>query len=226
MTASSLTSAATKSNIISIDYNGLAVRFNELGWFNATEAAARFGKRPNDWLNLESTKEYLAALDDVPNTRNPGIYTLTRRGKNGGTWMSPDLAVPFARWLDVRFAIWCDRQIREILSGSHPHYDWKRARSEAASSFKVMNAVLQLRRQDKGKTTAFYHYSNEASLVNWALTGERKKLDRDSLTESDLELLAQLEERNAVLIGCGLDHKERKPILERFAADQRPRLTA
>lgn len=222
----SLTTSKSKGNVIELTYQGAAVSFDESGWFNATDAAARYGKRPNDWLSLDSTKDYLTALSDVCNTGNPGIYMATRRGKNGGTWMAPELAVPFARWLDVRFAIWCDQQIRMLISGSHPHFDWKRARSESASSFKVMNAILQLRRQEQGKETASHHFSNEARLVNWALTGEFKGLDREMLSKGDLNLLAKLEERNAVLIGLNFNYQDRKPLLERFASEQHRRLAA
>jgi len=35
----------------------------------------------------------------------------------GGSWFHPKLAIAFARWLDVRFSIWCDMQIEKIL---HP----------------------------------------------------------------------------------------------------------
>lgn len=211
-------------NIIKIDYAGSTIEFREDGWFNATEAAARFGKRVNDFLSLPATKEYITALDydTDPNTRKSGIWVKTKRGNNGGTWLHPDLAVQFARWIDVKFSIWCDRQIRQILSNSHPHYDWKRIRHEASSSFKVMNAVLLLQRQQQGKVSKHHHFSNEARLVNWALTGAFKSLDRDSLTSDELDLLAKLEERNAVLIGCGLDYDERKLALERFAKESRP----
>lgn len=34
-----------------------------------------------------------------------------------GTWAHPKLAVFFARWLDVRFAVWCDAMIEDILKG-------------------------------------------------------------------------------------------------------------
>jgi hypothetical protein len=43
-----------------------------------------------------------------------------RRGSGvngGGTWAHPKLAVFFARWLDVRFAVWCDLMVDEILRG-------------------------------------------------------------------------------------------------------------
>lgn len=35
----------------------------------------------------------------------------------GGTWLHPKLAVQFARWLDVNFAVWCDLHIDALLRG-------------------------------------------------------------------------------------------------------------
>lgn len=35
----------------------------------------------------------------------------------GGTWLHPKLAVFFARWLDVGFAVWCDLHIDALLRG-------------------------------------------------------------------------------------------------------------
>ena len=84
-----------------------------------------------------------------------------------------------------------------------------------------MNAVLQLQRQMQGKPVAPHHFSNEARLINWALTGEFKKVDRESLSTGELNMLAQLEERNTVLMGCGLEYEDRKKALERFALDWR-----
>lgn len=47
---------------------------------------------------------------------------VTRGGSpetGGGTWLHPKLAVVFARWLDIRFAVWCDLHIDALL-GSDP----------------------------------------------------------------------------------------------------------
>ena len=38
-------------------------------------------------------------------------------GNNRGTWLHPKLAVHFARWLDPKFAVWCDEQIEALLNG-------------------------------------------------------------------------------------------------------------
>lgn len=212
--------------IIAADYNGLSVHFTEEAWFNATEAAERFGKRPNDWLALDDTKAYLTAVENtsvtgIPNTPKNGDLIRTKRGKNGGTWLHPMLAVSFARWLDPAFAVWCDGQIYALIRGQHPHNDWKRMRHEATASFKVMQQILQETRAEIGKASAPHHFSNEARLINFAMTGEFGSVDRNSLDTQELDLLASLEVRNTVLIGRGVDYAKRKVLLEQHAADWR-----
>lgn len=220
--------ALAPMNLVTLSYDDNEVSFTEDGWFNATIASAKFNKRPNDWLFLDSTKEYIEALmrfldftdrTGLIKTKSGRPSLITRNPGNYGTWFHPKLAVPFARWLDVNFAIWCDIQIDKIVRGTHTHYDWKRTRHEATSSFKVMSAVVQLVRQKSGKQTQFFHYANEAKLINWAITGEFKPLDRDALSIEELDLLAKLEERNAVLVGCGIDRDARKIVLSKFVSD-------
>ncbi len=238
-----------KTALVHLDYQGFVVDFNEDGWFNATAVSAHFGKLPNDWLEQGETAEYIAALlefqlpgqtviKEIQQVMNGKIgrathnqllrlvkktgLVKTRAGApetGGGTWLHPKLAVPFARWCDVRFAIWCDIQIEGLIKGQHPHFDWQRLRHASASSNKVMNAVLQLQRQLQNRPVASYHFINEARLVNWALTGEFKGLDRDRLTVGELDALAKLEERNTVLIGCALGYEERKAALKQLVRE-------
>ncbi|MCY0913226.1 KilA-N domain-containing protein [Massilia antarctica] len=107
------TSAAV--SLITAEYQGMAFNFQADGWFNATFAAKKYGKRPGDWLDLAETQDYIGALDALSNTSPNGNWHKTKRGANGGTWLHPKLAVRFAQWLDMRFAVWCDMQIDEIL---------------------------------------------------------------------------------------------------------------
>lgn len=212
------------ASIIHLDYQGTPVTFDESGWFNATIAAAHYGKRPVDWLALDSSREYITTLCELLRSEKSSLLKVRRggRGNPDATWFHPKLAVPFARWLDVRFAVWCDLQIDGLLKGHHPHFDWKRIRSEAAASFKVMNNILKLVRDEQGKVTANHHYINEARLVNGVLSGQFSALDRERLSESDLSLLAHLEVRNSVLIGRGLPYPDRKLLLKQHAIDLRP----
>lgn len=202
------------SKIIRADFNGTEVQFNDAGFFNATSAAEKFGKRVDHWLANKETSEYIERL----NTRISGDLILTKRGRNGGTWLHPKLGVVFARWLDVDFSIWCDEQIDNIIHGEPGQTDWRALRHEAASSYKVMSAMLDTKRQLDGKETKPHHYANEAKLVNWAITGEFKSLDRNSLNAGDLDLLAKLETMNTLLIGQGFDRGSRKVKLQSVAS--------
>lgn len=206
---------ASKHEIIVADYHGLSVSFTDDGWFNATAVAAKYGKNPNEWLRLPATKAYLSAFErkygKIPHLK-------TKRGAGGGTWLHPKLAVRFAQWLDDDFAVWCDEQIDQLIRRTHPVHDRARLRHEAAASYKVMSQIVQLSREAQGKTSAPHHFSNEARLVNWAASGEFRSIDRDGLSGPALDLLARLEERNAVLIGLGKSYDERKAALHAFAA--------
>ncbi|MBJ2182253.1 KilA-N domain-containing protein [Pseudomonas veronii] len=107
------------NNVIPFHYKGQSVRFNSEGWINATDVAKRFGKRPVDWLKQGETKEYLNALAEAL-TCDAGSLVETskaRSDRGGGTWFHPKLAVAFARWLDLKFAVWCDLHIDALLRG-------------------------------------------------------------------------------------------------------------
>lgn len=210
--------------IVKADYEAFEMIFTEKAWFNATRAADHFGKRVQDWLDNAETKEYMIALVEFHNhanqrelIRSPDEFISAKRGKNGGTWLHPDLAVAYARWLSPKFGVWCDQQIKALLSGNHQHFDWKKLRSEATSSFKVMQAILQETRKLAEKPTARYHFINESRLVNEALTGSSDGLERDDLSAEELEFLAKIEERNVVLIGMGLAYDLRKQALAGYA---------
>lgn len=110
-----------KNQLITRSYNDLTFTFRDDGYFNMTKAAQHFGKSAPEFMRLPSTIEYVDALSRtgkfpdleivqaVPGNR----YIATR-----GTWAHPKLAIFFARWLDVRFAVWCDAMIEDILKGN------------------------------------------------------------------------------------------------------------
>nr|AFA45161.1 Kil A-N domain [Avibacterium paragallinarum] len=108
------------SNIITADYNGTQVFFQDDAYLNATAIAAHFNKKPIEWLRLPSTEEYINTLCEKAKVGKSHFVKTTRGGSNlalRGTWLHRRLAVPFARWLNVEFAIWCDEQIEKILIG-------------------------------------------------------------------------------------------------------------
>lgn len=104
-------------NLITKQFNNVPFVFREDGWFNMTLAAKHFGKQAKEFLRLPSTLEYVKALSEVGYSH---VYTSKagwHENPDVGTWAHPKLAVFFARWLDVRFAVWCDAMIEDILKG-------------------------------------------------------------------------------------------------------------
>jgi len=105
------------NNVIRLDYEGRQVDFDAAGWLNATRIAQSFGRDPYEWIRLPDTQRYLKGLE-----RRYGIIPYVRKSRarldrGGGTWISPKLAVKFAKWLSVDFEIWCDEQIDRLLHG-------------------------------------------------------------------------------------------------------------
>ena len=198
--------------LIKADFDGQLMQFNDAGWFNATVAAERFGKRPVNWLELPSTGSYMDAMAAALKVGKSDLLEI-KKGRSGGTWLHPKMAVAFARWLSDDFAVWCDLQIDKIIHGERESVDWGMLRHASKSSNKVCNEILQMVRSEQGKETKHYHYANEAKLINYALTGKFEPVDRDSLSSQDLDLLASLENRNSVLIGRDVDRETRKEIL-------------
>ena len=106
-----------KSKLLEI-YRDTEIAFQSNDAFvNATDMAAAFGKRPNDFLALPSAKAYLSALTADLNQLPENLVIKNAGRHSGGTWMHPDLAMEFARWLSPEFSIWCNRVIRRILAG-------------------------------------------------------------------------------------------------------------
>ena len=91
---------------------------------------------------------------------------------------------------------------------------WIKERLTASMEYTSMCSHLKEIRKIQGKETKGFHYANEAKLVNWALTGEFQKIDRAFLSESQLNILADLERYHAVLLGLGHDRDTRKELLK------------
>lgn len=205
------------SNIIK-QFNDTQITFNDDGWFNATEAAKAFNKETAQWLRLPGTVEYMAALAESNPVEITGLVA-TKRGQHGGTWLHPKLGVAFARWLDVRFAVWCDTQIDSIIRGQQ---SIKAERSALRVEFAPMTDAIVRARQEAGKDIKPHHFSNEADLINRIALGApaakfRADHDipkdqplRDYLSPEQVRCLISLQRANTVYIDEGLSFEDRK----------------
>lgn len=100
-------------------YQGSEITFNKGDYVmvNATQMAKAFGKQAGDWLRLKSTSEFITALTTETRIPVTAVVQIVRGG-NGeqGTWMHEDVALEFARWLSPKFAVWCNKHIKELLT--------------------------------------------------------------------------------------------------------------
>lgn len=116
------------SNLQIFQFNKGNIRFERRNgslMVNATDMSKMFGKRPAEWLRLDSTRDHLEALVDFQNNQpNPKVHICTldtlvdtiHGGQNQGTWMHEDAAIEFARWLNPRFGVEVNQKIKELMT--------------------------------------------------------------------------------------------------------------
>lgn len=102
--------------VVERDYNGMSFKFREDGYFNMTHAAKHFGKDLQVFMRRDDAIEYVEELSNVVSHTELKVVH-SQAGRYGGTWAHPKLAVFFARWLDVKFAVFCDMVIDDLIHG-------------------------------------------------------------------------------------------------------------
>lgn len=111
------------TKIVTREYDNNTVAFelldNTVTMVNLTQMAKAFKKKTNDWLRLDGTKEYLDEYfyqSGIPRSETEQILKVVNGGNNNGTWANQDIALYFAQWLSPKFHIWCNKQIKELLT--------------------------------------------------------------------------------------------------------------
>lgn len=207
---------------IAIAIADVVVRQDSKGRYNLNDFHRAAGEenrhRPSLWAENQQAKDLAAEIAQETGKAGIPALVLQRGGRAPGTYACRELVYAYAMWISPAFHL---KVIRTFDKAVTDVGDWRKLRHQSASSFKVANDILKMVRQEQGKDTESHHYSNEARLVNWALQGQFKGLDRDALSAADLALLCHLEERNAVLIGRGLSYDQRKPMMKQYAMDWR-----
>jgi len=212
-----------KYEIIEIDQTEITVDVSllfktEEMFFNATEMAKLFSKRPNDFWKQPQNEDYLDALITLgEGNKTREDFIQTKKGKYGGTYFHKELALQFARWLSPLFAVKLDRWIANKLKDAA---EWKRKRLEAKTGFLPMTEAI-LKHHDPAM---HYHFSNEADLINRIVLGmsakeyrEKQGVDnvRDAVTAAELSELERLQRINTGLIEIGMSFEDRKENLIR-----------
>ena len=139
-----------------LNINGIIIKSREDGFVDATSLCKAGGKEFKHWFALESTKELIKALEQeeflitgYPTIKNEdiilkdGITTFksvdVSKGRYGGSWIHPDLAVQLAQWLSPTFALQISRWIRQLaLTGT-----------VTIGKEKTSNELLELQKENK-----------------------------------------------------------------------------
>lgn len=188
---------------------------NEL-YFNATEIANFFDKQPSDYLRLNYTKEYMEALISRYGISPNDLIKIKQGGKYQGSWFHKFMAVDYARWCNPTFAVELDAWIFEKLEEEKQR---KLNRLAAKTGYLPLTLAIQQAHIEP----QFYHYSNEADLINKIVLGCKAKQYckihnienvRDNCSILELEIIDKLQKANTTLIELGLSYEDRKDKLQ------------
>ena len=110
------------SEIVSFKFNNIEIPFNLDGgpsniMVEVTGMAKAYGKKIAEWRRLPSTQKFLNDLmTEMGFSHTEDLIYSEKGGANGGcTWMHQLVLIEFARWLDSKFAIWCNKMIIEVI---------------------------------------------------------------------------------------------------------------
>ncbi len=208
-----------KNEIIQIDRCNITVDVSLLSktdemFLNATEIASQFDKKPNDFLRLDSTKEYTHEVlkEDLSGSgisRYEDLINSKVGGKYQGTWLHRELV------LNLQVALFRRRLHKWVEARIEQEHDWKRKRIESKTSFLPMTQAI-LKAHDPIK---FYHFSIESDMINRIVLGmSAKKFKqshgieniRDALNAEDLVEITRLQIINTGLIEIKMNYKTRR----------------
>jgi hypothetical protein len=167
------------------------------GYINLNQMANATGKRIDNWLRLQETRNLIAEFDVQQETvssdlrkRFPALLTI-RGGKEGGsTWGHPDIAIQFAQWCSPTFALQVSRWVREwMTTGRNPLADIDRVtlrdglkdRTRVEMTNEVKHYLEEIRRYDDQKFCGLY-FARVHDAINIAITSETAKQMRNRLS--------------------------------------------
>lgn len=111
---------AAAKPIESREWNGTAIqRRSADGFVNATAMCQANGKVWAKYRESERCHAYLQALEQTSGIRTFDLIQ-SQRGRGGGTWVHPSLAIDMARWISPAFAVWMDGWFLESIAKPQP----------------------------------------------------------------------------------------------------------
>ena len=168
----------------------------------------------------------------IENTNAIGI--VSKSGRGGGTFAHPDIAMEFASWISAEFKLYLIQDYKRLKSDENSKLSlgWNLNREISKINYKIhTDAIKEYLLKDPTNEQLSYKYASEADMLNVALFNKRAKQwreenpnlkgnIRDYASLNELLVLANMESYNAILIGKGMDQKERMIELRKLARTQ------
>ena len=176
-----------------------------------------FTLSPQKWVNMTNAK---------------GIYV--KLGRGGGTFAHKDIAFKFASWISAEFELYIIKDYQRLKDDENSRLSlgWNLNREISKINYKIhTDAIKEYLLKDLTNEQLSYKYASEADMLNVALFNKRAKQwreenhdlkgnMRDYASLNELLVLANMESYNAILIGKGMDQKERMIELRKLARTQ------
>jgi len=162
------------------------------------------------------------------------IGIVSKSGRGGGTFAHPDIAMEFASWISAEFKLYLIQDYKRLKSDENSKLSlgWNLNREISKINYKIhTDAIKEYLLKDLTNEQLSYKYASEADMLNVALFNKRAKQwreenpdlkgnMRDYASLNELLVLANMESYNAILIGKGMDQKERMIELRKLARTQ------
>lgn len=90
-------------------------------YIDATQLCKAGGKKFEDWLSLDSTKEYIMEIESIKGIPS-SLLVETNKGDTSrfrrGSWIHFDLSIQLAQWLSPKIEVQVSRWIKTLLKGT------------------------------------------------------------------------------------------------------------
>ena len=162
------------------------------------------------------------------------IGIVSKSGRGGGTFAHPDIAMEFASWISPEFKLYIIQDYKRLKldENSRLSLGWNLNRELSKINYKIhTDAIKEYILKELTGEQLSYKYASEADMINVALFNKQSKQwreenpnlkgnMRDYASLNELLILANMESYNAVLIGKGINQKERMTELRNLARIQ------
>ncbi|MSB17312.1 KilA-N domain-containing protein [Finegoldia magna] len=162
------------------------------------------------------------------------IGLFVKLGRGGGTFAHKDIAFKFASWISAEFELYIIKDYQRLKEDetSKLSLTWNLHREISKINYKIhTDAIKEYLLKDLTNEQLSFKYASEADMLNVALFNKRAKQWREENPDlkgnmrdyaglNELLVLANMESYNSILIGKGVNQKERMIELRKLARTQ------